>query len=84
MRFTKENSGWGYDRIVGALANLGHPVSDQTMGNILRRYGIQPTPRMVKISERFLFQALAGALRDWGDDLKGGRSAMLRDVQTDP
>jgi putative transposase len=26
----KENSGWGYDRIVGALANLGHVVSDQT------------------------------------------------------
>jgi hypothetical protein len=36
------NSGWGYDRIVGALANLGHAVSDQTVGNILRRYGIQP------------------------------------------
>ena len=31
--------GWGYDRIVGALANLGHAVSDQTVGNILRRYG---------------------------------------------
>jgi putative transposase len=26
----KENSSWGYDRIVGALANLGHTVSDQT------------------------------------------------------
>ena len=39
------NSGWGYDRIVGALANLGHSVSDQTVGNILRRYGIQPAPK---------------------------------------
>ena len=28
----RENSGWGYDRIVGALANLGDPVSDQTVG----------------------------------------------------
>ena len=27
-----ENSGWGYDRMVGALANLGHVVSDQTVG----------------------------------------------------
>src|SRR5260370_41373465 len=44
MRFARENSGWGYDRIVGALANLGYNVSDQTVGNILRRYGIQPTP----------------------------------------
>jgi hypothetical protein len=44
VRLAKENSGWGYDRIVGALANLGHLVSDQTVGNILRRYGIQPAP----------------------------------------
>ena len=40
----RENSGWGYDRIVGALANLGHRVSDQTVGNVLRRYGIPPAP----------------------------------------
>jgi hypothetical protein len=33
----------GYDRIVGALANLGHQVSDQTAGNVLRRRGI-PVP----------------------------------------
>src|SRR5258705_7032927 len=45
VRFARENRGWGYDRIVGALANLGHPVSDQTVGNILRRYGIQPAPK---------------------------------------
>ena len=34
----------GYDRIVGALANLGHEVSDQTVGNVLRRHGIPPAP----------------------------------------
>jgi len=39
VRMARENSGWGYDRIVGALANLGHHVSDQTVGNILRRHG---------------------------------------------
>ena len=38
VRMARENSGWGYDRIVGALANLGHQVSDQTVGNILKKY----------------------------------------------
>jgi transposase InsO family protein len=41
----RENSGWGYDRIVGALANLGHHLSDQSVGNILRRNGIAPAPK---------------------------------------
>jgi hypothetical protein len=45
VRMARENSGWGYDRIVGALANLGHHVSDQTVGNVLRRHGIQPAPQ---------------------------------------
>jgi transposase InsO family protein len=44
VRMARENSSWGYDRIVGALSNLGHVVSDQTVGNILRRYGIAPAP----------------------------------------
>src|SRR5215475_7814492 len=34
-RMAEENRSWGYDRIVGALANLGHEVSDQTVGNVL-------------------------------------------------
>jgi hypothetical protein len=34
----------GYDRIQGALASLGHPVSDRTVGNILKAHGIEPTP----------------------------------------
>lgn len=37
IRMAKENVGWGYDRIVGALVNLGYTVSDETVGNILRR-----------------------------------------------
>ena len=45
IKLAKENSGWGYDRIVGALANLGHVVSDQTVGNVLRHHGIAPAPK---------------------------------------
>ena len=44
VRMARENSGWGYDRIVGAMANLGNTLSDQTVGNILQRNGIPPAP----------------------------------------
>ena len=29
----------------GALANLGYEVSDQTVGNVLKRHGIAPAPK---------------------------------------
>jgi transposase InsO family protein len=45
VRIAQENRSWGYDRIVGALANLGLTVSDQTVGNILKRHGIPPAPQ---------------------------------------
>jgi hypothetical protein len=28
VQIARENAGWGYDRIVGALAHVGHTVSD--------------------------------------------------------
>lgn len=45
VQMARENPTWGYDRIVGALANVGHRLSDQTVGNILRRHGIPPAPQ---------------------------------------
>lgn len=44
LRLANENPSWGYDRIQGALANLGHNISDQTVGNILKAHGIEPAP----------------------------------------
>ena len=44
VKMARENPGWGYDRIVGALANLGHEISDQTVGNILKRYSVPTAP----------------------------------------
>jgi putative transposase len=44
VRMAEENRDWGYDRIVGALANLGHEVSDQTVGNVLQRHA-PPAPQ---------------------------------------
>jgi hypothetical protein len=48
VRIARENCSWGYDRIVGALANLGYTVSDQTVGNILKRHHIPPAPERKK------------------------------------
>src|SRR5436305_2949904 len=45
VRMAQENKCWGYDRIAGALGNLGHIVSHQTIGNILKRHGIAPAPK---------------------------------------
>ena len=44
VKMTRENADWGYDRMVGALANLGYTVSDQTVGNVLKRlaFGFLP------------------------------------------
>ena len=44
LRMAKENPFWGYDRIQGAVANLGHKISDSTVANILRQHGIDPAP----------------------------------------
>jgi transposase len=48
VRMARENRSWGYDRIAGALANLGHTISDQTVGNILKRQGLSPAPERKK------------------------------------
>src|SRR6195256_5936548 len=44
IRIASENRDWGYDRIAGALANLGYEISDQTVGNVLPRHGLPPAP----------------------------------------
>ena len=35
---------WGYRRIQGALANLGHEVARGTIANILKEHGLEPAP----------------------------------------
>ena len=42
VRMAQENSGWGYTRIQGALANLSHKVGRGTIANVLKRNGIEP------------------------------------------
>ncbi|NQU09430.1 helix-turn-helix domain-containing protein, partial [bacterium] len=42
VRMARDNPAWGYDRIAGAIRNLGHRISDQTVANILVRHGLPP------------------------------------------
>jgi transposase len=44
VRMATENRDWGYRRIQGALANLGHEVSRGTIANILKEHGLEPAP----------------------------------------
>jgi len=43
-----ENRSWGYTRIQGALANLGHNVGHGTIATVLHEYGIDPAPERGK------------------------------------
>ncbi len=48
VRMGRENRSWGYDRIVGALSNLGYQISGKTVGNVLKRNGLAPAPERKK------------------------------------
>jgi putative transposase len=48
MRMAEDNPTWGYRRIQGALANLGHQIDKITVRNILRRHHLEPAPQRGK------------------------------------
>jgi len=50
VRMATENPSWGYTRIQGALANLGHRVGRGTVANVFKRNGIEPAPQRGKHS----------------------------------
>src|SRR5262244_1068586 len=48
VQMAEENPTWGYGRIQGALANLGHQIDKITVRNILRRHHLEPAPQRRK------------------------------------
>jgi putative transposase len=44
IEMARDNKTWGYDRIADQMRNLGIEISDQSVGNILRKAGIEPVP----------------------------------------
>jgi len=45
LRLAKENPQWGYRRIHGELATMGVVISASSVWAILKRHGIEPSPR---------------------------------------
>jgi hypothetical protein len=48
LQMAQDNRTWGYKRIAGALENLGHKISRETVANILKRHGLAPAPERGK------------------------------------
>lgn len=48
VRMAMENRTWGYERIRGALGNLGQEVANSTIASILKRNAIEPSPERVR------------------------------------
>jgi putative transposase len=63
LRLARENTSWGYQRIVGELNGLGHRVSPSTVRAIMIRHGLPPAPQRDGLSwRRFLRQQAASIL----------------------
>jgi hypothetical protein len=48
VQMAEENPSWGYRRIQGALANVGHAIDPITVRNLRRRHPLEPAPQRRK------------------------------------
>jgi putative transposase len=59
LRLARENSGWGYVRIVGELRKLGIDVSATLVRNLLKAAGVPPAPQRGQLEWRSFLRAQA-------------------------
>jgi putative transposase len=62
LRLARENSRWGYERIVGELAGVGVRVSATTVAKILRQAGVSPAGARARLSWREFVRAHADSI----------------------
>jgi transposase InsO family protein len=62
LRFARENSTWGYQRIAGELLKLGFRISPSTVRRPLAAAGLEPAPRRQAISWRAFLRRQAATL----------------------
>jgi hypothetical protein len=63
VRMARENSRWGYLRIVGECRKLGVRVSAASVRRILHRYRLGPAPRRSGLGWTAFLRAQAGGMR---------------------
>jgi putative transposase len=56
VTLARENT-WGYDRIVGELAKLGHTIAPTTVRNLLRKHGLPTSPNRKGMSWKTFIQS---------------------------
>lgn len=62
LRLAAENPTWGYRRIHGELAGLGHRIASSTVWKILKTSGIEPAPERSEVTwSQFLHSQAAVA-----------------------
>ena len=93
VQLARENPSWGYDRIQGALKNLGHTISDASVGTILKAHGLEPAPQRKRQStwKVFLkshFEVLSAidftTVEVWSQKRAGDFLSSLRHGGSDP
>jgi hypothetical protein len=62
LRLARENTSWGYVRIVGELRRLGIVVSATLVRNVLARTAIPPAPQRDRLSWRAFLRAHADSI----------------------
>ena len=76
IRMAEENRGWGYTRIQGVLANLGHEIGRGTNADTLRQTGMEPVPERGR--KTTWAKLLRETARGWRTKLSG-RSFLHRE-----
>jgi len=62
VRLARENTGWGYVRIVGELRKLGVDVSATLVRNVLRAAGVPPAPQRDRLAWRSFIRQHAATM----------------------
>lgn len=65
VRMARENPTWGYRRIHGELAGLGHTIGASTVWQILKDAGIDPAPTRTSVTWSQLLRSQAAVACDF-------------------